>query len=120
MLLIKFASGVCHLWLNPDTEFDTTLLRVFTEIADAVRQLAGIYHPVAQGCIVAIALVLATKPTIVHHEQFTPHHGDVVHHLMHALLSDVEIDTLPRVQQYLALLIAMPQTVFASPLVEVA
>ena len=98
MLLVEFRGGVGHLRLYPDTELDAFLCGIIAKRADAVRQLVGIGLPVAQGRIVAVALILAAKPAVVHNKQFTPHHGDVIHHLVHALLSDVEIDTLPGVQ----------------------
>ena len=48
MLLVKLAHGVGHLRLNPDTELHTVFLRCLKESVDAVRELAGVYHPIAE------------------------------------------------------------------------
>ena len=45
---------------------------------------------------------------------------DISHHLIHTLLVDIEVNTLPRVQEDITLLITMSKHVLATPLVEVA
>ena len=96
------------------------LLGVGQQSFDAFRQLAGVHHPIAQRGVVLVALVLAAKPAIVHDEQFATHRGYVCHHLVHAFLVDVKVDTFPAVQQDFAQLVAVGQLVFAPPAVEVA
>ena len=120
MLLVEFAHTVGHLWLYPDTKLHAILLGITEQALDTIRQLVGIYHPVAQGAVVGLARIFLAKPSIVHHEEFSTHRVDVSHHLVHTLLVDVEIDALPGVEEDVTLLVAMSQDVLASPLVEVA
>ena len=70
--------------------------------------------------IVGVALIFATEPAVVHHEQLSAHAGDVGHHLLHAFLVDIEIHSFPAVQQNFAQAGAVSQPVVASPAVEVA
>ena len=53
-------------------------------------------------------------------KELAAHISDVAHHLVHALLVDVEVDTLPAVEQYHALFVAVSEHILASPAVEVA
>ena len=48
MLFVKFASGVCHLRLNPDTELDAALFGITQQPFDTVRKLVLVHHPVAE------------------------------------------------------------------------
>ena len=85
-----------------------------------VGQLLTVNHPVAERRVVGLAWILVAKPSVVHNEQFAAHRGNVAHHLVHALLVDVEIHTFPAVEQNVAQLVAMGKHILASPLVEVA
>ena len=120
MLLEEFALGVRHLRLEPYTELYALLLGFGKKALNAVRQLVLVYYPVTQCTVVDASLVLIAKPSVVHNEQFAPHRLDVCHHLRHLRLLDVEINALPRVEQNLALYVAVHQFVLASPAVEVA
>ena len=120
MFLIEFTGRIRRLRLYPDAEFDVVLLGVLHKIAKSVWQLLLVDNPVAEGSIVGVAFVFIAKPAIVHHEELTAHVGNVAHHLVHVLLVDIEVDTLPRVEEYPAELIAMCETVLTTPFVEVA
>ena len=96
------------------------LLGIAQQTLDTVGQLVLINLPVAESAVIRLTRILHTKPTIVHHEEFATHRGDVAHHLVHTRLIDVHVDTFPGVEQDLALLVAMSQLVVAAPLVEVA
>ena len=96
------------------------LLGIAEQSLNALWQLVCINYPVAKGAVVCLTRILHAEPAIIHHEEFATHRSDVAHHLVHAFLVDVEIDTLPGVEQDFALLVAMSQHVFAAPLVEIA
>ena len=119
MLLIELTGGVRHLRFYPNTELDTVFLGITEKSLDTFRQLVLVDDPVTQRGVVRLTGIFVTKPTVVHHEELATHGGDVSHHLVHAFLVDVEIDTLPRVQQYLTLFVTMHQHVLTSPLMEV-
>ena len=70
--------------------------------------------------MVVLAGIFVAEPAVVHHEEFSAHGGDVSHHLGHALFVDVEIDSLPAVEQYVAFLVAVAEHILAPPTVEVA
>src|SRR5699024_2176144 len=63
--------------------------------------------------------MLVAKPAIIHHKEFASHQGYVCHHLLHILLINVEINTFPTVQQYLAGLVSIGQFMFPSPFMEI-
>ena len=119
MLLEEFTLCVRHLRLEPYTELNALILGFGKQTVNAVRQLVLVYNPVAQRTVVDASLVLIAKPSVVHDEQFATHRLDVSHHLRHFRLLDVEIYALPRVEQNLALDVAVHQFVLASPTVEV-
>ena len=120
MFLVKFAHRIGHFWLNPDTKLYTILLGITEQTFDAIRQLFGIHYPIAQATFVVCARIFFAKPSIIHHEEFTAHRVDVCHHLVHSLLVDAEIHTLPRVEKNITLLVAMSEDILASPFMEVA
>ena len=120
MLLVEFTCRVGSLGLHPDAEFYSVALGVVDEILYTVGQFPFVDDPVAECRIIGIALILTAEPPVVHDKQLTAHSGDVAHHLVHILLVDVEVYALPRVQKYAAQVVAMGQTVLASPLMEVA
>jgi len=119
VLLVEHALGVGHLRLYPDAELHAVLLGIVEEPLDAVRQFVFVDHPVAECAVVGLARIFLAKPAIVHDKELAAHIGDVAHHLVHALLVDVEVDTLPAVEQYHALLVAVGEHILASPAVEV-
>ena len=119
MGFVEFGNGIGHLRLNPDTELDAVLAGVAQQSFDTLGQLVLVDHPVTEAGIVDLAGIFVTKPSVVHHEQLATHRGNVAHHLVHALLVNVEIDAFPRVQQDFALLVAVCQHVFAAPLMEI-
>ena len=86
---------------------------------NAVWELIFVNHPVAQRAVISLTWILITKPSVIHHEEFSAHRGDIAHHLVHAFLVDIEIYALPRVKQYLTFLIAMHEHVLTSPLMEI-
>ena len=118
VLLVEFALRISHFRLNPNTKFDVVLLGCIDESLNAMRQLACINRPVSERVGVVVAMVFHAKPSIVHHKEFSTHAADVVHHLVHALFVDVEIDTFPTVQQDWTQFGAMSNLVGASPTVE--
>ena len=99
MLLIKFAGSIGHLGFYPDTKLHTVLLGITQEALDTVWEFLPVNLPVAKSTVVTVALILGAEPSVVHHKQLTTHRGDVCHHLIHTLLVDVEIDTLPGIEQ---------------------
>ena len=119
MCIVEFGYRVGHLWLNPYAELNAVLLGIAKQTFDTFGQLVGIHLPVAKGAVVGLTRIFYAKPAIVHHKEFASHRGNIAHHLVHTLLVDVEVNTLPRVEQYLTLLIAVSQHIFAAPLVEV-
>ena len=120
MLLVKFTLGISHFRLNPDTELHAILLGITKQAFDTVRQFFGIYYPIAQSSIIFLARIFLSEPSIVHYEELTTHAMDISHHLIHTLLVDIEVNTLPRVQEDITLLITMSKHVLATPLMEVA
>ena len=119
MCLVEFRHGVGHLRLNPDAELHAVLLGIAQQTLDTLRQLVLVDHPVAERGVVDLTRILVAEPAVVHHEELTPHRGDIAHHLVHALLVDIEVDTLPGVQQHLPFLVAMSEHILAPPLMEV-
>ena len=119
MCLVELTGGVGHLGLNPDTELHTVLTGIAQQTFNAFRQLTLIDYPVAQRGIIDGTRILVAKPSVVHHEELTAHGGDVGHHLVHALLVDVEIDALPRVEQNLTFCLPIGEHIFTTPAVEV-
>ena len=117
MTLVEFTPLVGHLGLNPDAKLDVVALGVVEQSLDATRQLTGVGHPVAQSSVVG-ALILAAKPSVVHHEELAAEGLEVGHHLVHLLLFDIHIHTLPAVEQDVAHLVAMAELVLAAPAVE--
>ena len=120
MFLEEFTLCVRHLRLKPNTELYALLLGFGKQSLNAIGQLVLVNHPVAQCTVVNATFVLIAKPSVVHNEEFATHRLDVCHHLRHFRLFDVEVNTLPRVEQNLALDVAVHQFVLASPTVEVA
>ena len=120
VLVVELALGVRHLRLYPYTELHAQLLSLVEQAFYAVGQLLAVHLPVAERAVVGLARILLAEPSVVHHEQFAAHRLDVCHHLRHVLLVDVKVDTLPRVEQNLALAVGVGEFVLAAPAVEVA
>ena len=119
MFFVEFTGRVGHFRFNPDAELHAVLLGIAEKALDAVGELILVNHPVAQTRIVHFSRVFVAKPSIIHHKQLAAHRRNVLHHLVHTLLVDVEVDAFPRVEQDFALLIAMHELILATPLVEV-
>ena len=119
MFFVKFAGGIRHFRLNPDTEVDTMLFRIAEQSLDSFGKFPFVDNPIAQRGIVRITWVFVSEPSVVHHKQFAAHRSDVAHHLVHTGLVDVEVDTFPAVQQNLAWRISMGQSIATSPTVEI-
>ena len=60
------------------------------------------------------------EPAVVHHEKLASHRSNVIHHLSHTGLADVEIDTFPAVQQDFAFTVTVAEHIFATPAVKIA
>ena len=120
MSLVKLADRVGHFRLNPYSEADSMSIGTLHQPAYAVRKLVLVHLPVAEGAVVGQTGIFLTEPAVVHDEELSSHIGYVLHHLVHSRLVDVEIHTLPAVEQDLAELPAVGQLVVAAPPVEVA
>ena len=98
MSLVEFTDAVGHLRFDPDTELDAVFLGIAQQTFDALRELVLVDHPIAKRGVIRLAWIFVAKPTVVHHKEFTTHRGNIAHHLVHALLVDVEINALPRIE----------------------
>ena len=68
--------------------------------------------------MVVITRILASEPSVVHHEQFSAHGRNISHHLVHTLLVDIEIYALPTVEQHVAQLVSVGQLIASGPVME--
>ena len=119
MFFVEFTLGIGHFRLNPNTKLHTIFLCIAEQTFNTIRQLFGIYNPITQSSIVSLTRIFFTEPSIIHNEQLTTHAMNVCHHLIHSLLVDVEINTLPRIQENISLLITMSKNILTSPLMEI-
>ena len=118
VLLVELALGINHLWLNPNAELHTVVMRKVNKWADAIRQLILADIPVTKSSFALLALILITKPTVVNNEHFATELSEVAGHICHILLTGVVVHALPRVEQHLASLSTIQQLVATSPAVE--
>ena len=120
MLLIEHTGSIGHFRFDPDTKLYLIFSGIAQQAFNTIRKFLGINHPVAERTVISNTRIFGSEPSIIHHEEFTTHTMDISHHLVHSLLVDVEINTFPRVEQDITLLISMCQDIFASPFMEVS
>ena len=118
MLVIELTGFIGHFRLYPNTKLHLFLFGCTYQSFNAIRQLTFIHNPIAQRRIIHITAILAAKPSVVHNKKLTTHVSDILHHLCHLGLFDVEINSFPTVEKHIAQLIAMAQFVFTSPTME--
>ena len=68
VFLEKFALGVYHLRLDPDTEFHAGIFSGLHQMRNAVRQLIVCNLPIAQSGLIVLTRVFISEPTIVQQE----------------------------------------------------
>ncbi len=120
MFLIEFAFGIGHFRLNPDAELDAVLLGRGNKAFDSFGQLLLVDYPVAQTCVVYVARIFITEPSVVHDKELASQTGNVAHHLIHHRLVYFHVDTFPAIEQYVAQLVTMLQAIFQGPTMESA
>ena len=95
-LLIEPTDGADHLGLDPDAEVDAAGAGVFCQGGEAVREFAGIGGPIAQGAGVVISLA---EPAIIQHKHFSAQIGGSGDELAQGGFIDIEVHTLPAVEE---------------------
>ena len=120
VLLGQFALGVDHFGLDPDAEFQPLAVGVGGDVVDACGEFLPVDLPVAQSGVGGVARVLVAEPAVVEHEHFETHRCGVVDHLFQHLGVEVEIGSLPAVEQRRDHPFGMVDAVVAAPVVEVA
>ncbi len=112
---------VAHLRLDPDAELDAVFLGLVGQGLQPVGQLLLVDGPVAECRVVPVAVVLlAGKPSVVHHEELAANVGHALHEGLHLLLGDGQVDPLPTVEEHVARRRSVVYLVVARPVVHVA
>ena len=120
MLLRELGAGVHHLRLHPDPELQALLVCVGGDVVDPLREFAAVDLPVAQTGIRVVARVFVAEPAVIQHEHLQVHRGRIVDHPQQRLRVEIEISTLPAVEQDRMDRAPAVQAVAARPAVQVA
>ena len=120
MLLIKFALGVHHLRLNPETKLHAILFCSLCERTDAVRKLVFSLCPVAETLSVAMTGILIGKPTIIEKKHINAKLLGLADETFEFLFIEVEICSLPVVEESHSGVIPLMNLVVARPIMEIA
>ena len=120
MLLIELTLRVHHLRLNPQTELHAGVLRGLYEGGDATGEFRVCRLPVAETGMVVLTGILVAEPSVVEEEHLHAEVLGILHQLGQRLLVEVEACVLPVVEECHACTLAIPQLVFAGPVVEVS
>ena len=99
MLLEEFAYSAYAFRLHPYPEFYAVFRSGVREGFQSVRKLCRGCFPVSEGCPVVVARIFLPEPAVVHDKKLSTHGRDVLHHLFHSRLRDIEIDSFPAVEQ---------------------
>ena len=95
----QIAVGVHHLGFDPEAELHAQAVDMRDQLAQALRELARVRPPVAQGGTV---VVTAVEPAIVQHEALDADRGSGARQLLDRSGMDIEVETLPGVQMHRA------------------
>ena len=124
MRLGEPALYVAHFRLHPEAELEPALGGLVREPGEAVRQLRGIHHPVAEAGLVAVLFVAGVlalpEPAVVEDEHLAAHFLHAVHHVGERLLRKAEVGAFPRVEQNRVQHVAVRHQVAARPAVVLA
>ena len=93
---------------------------VGSHVVHAFRQLVGVYLPVAEAGVVAVARIVLREPAVIEHEHLQAHPRGIVDHPQEGLRGKGEIGALPAVEERGMDLPAVVDAVVAGPAVQVA